>query len=948
MRQDRSVPESFRQQLMALQHQLSHYQRLFASMTEGFGVGEVVLDAAGHPVDIRLVETNAAFHRQTGLSRDIIGRPASTCLPRIERSWIERFGEVALSGEPLRFESHNADTDRYYEVFCYSPERGCFAVLFQDISERLRMEAALRESEQRYAALFDNELNAICHCRIITDDKGVPVDYLHLRVNRALEAIVGLRREEIEGRRSTELWPGIEKQEPNLIDTCGDVALHGGAREFEFFLARTGQWFNIYLYSHSPGDFTLIFSDISPRKQAELALQASEAELRATVEQAGVGIIHISAEFIYFRVNRKFCDMVGYSPEELSSMTVFDLTYAPDRDVGVADLRRALRGESSGYIVEKRYVHRSGRVIWVRITGAPVCHPRTGDRYSLCIVEDITERKQAEAEVEGFFRQAAVGVLVLDIKGHVRRANTYVCRLLGYDETELLRLSFEELCHADDLQANLDLFGRLRSGEIPLYTLEKRFRHKNGHFVWGISSVVLGGTEPGSQPHVVDVLTDISARKQLEQDLRHAQVELESRVEQRTAALRQASRAAEASRREAEAALVEAEAANRAKTDFLATMSHEIRTPLNGVIGFCGLLLDGPLTESKRHYAELARQSGESLLHLLNDFLDFSKIEAGRLELEPVEFDLPLEIGQVLALVQPAAREKGLVLDSHVAVPHRLRGDAARLRQVLLNLLSNAVKFTAQGRVRLSCCEAAREGRSVRIGFEVTDTGIGIDAELRSRLFRPFVQGHSITRRYGGTGLGLAICKRLVTAMGGEIGCRSRMGEGSTFWFELPLELLPEEDQPLPEAGLDVLGPDAATVSRGRVLVAEDNSVSQLLAAEVLKRLGCQVDVVGDGEEAVEAYRRLPYDMILMDCDMPVMDGFAATREIRRLEASDESFRNRHVPIIAMTASALQGDPERCLAAGMDEFMSKPLRLVQLRQVVEAWLSPRHRGEAPR
>jgi PAS domain S-box-containing protein len=799
-----------------------------------------------------------------------------------------------------------------------------------DIDELKQALVALSESEQRYSALFNNRLNGIIHGQTLTNASGQPVDFRFEKVNDTYERLIGLRKAEVEGRLYSEVFPELQGREPDYAKIFGDVALGGGERRLETYFSVTRQWFDTDVYSHRPGDFTVTFSDITEKIAAATALRTSEAELRATFEQAGIGIAHIDRNLDLVRVNRALADMVGYPAEVLQRKNLADISYLDDRHISPPLFRRLFAGELDSFTVEKRYCRLDGRIIWIRLTASAVRDADTGKvLYGVKFVQDITPRKQARAELEGFFRQAAVGVYVVDFDGQVQRANEHFRTMLGYSEDELEAMTFAQLCHPDDLEEKLEKFHELTSGALSAFSIERRYRCKDGRYIWCITSTARGSSGPGIKPYVVNVVVDIAERKRLEQALRRSQQELEARVEERTRQLRDA-------QQQTEEALRTAESANQAKTDFLATMSHEIRTPLNGVIGFTGLLLDGELTEDKRRYAELARQSGESLLHLLNDFLDFTKIEAGRLDLEPVEFNLHQELEQLVALMQQGAEAKGLELRLHIDAPPRLLGDVARLRQILLNLLSNAIKFTARGHVLLCCEESHCAGSTVRLCFEVVDTGIGIDAPTCARLFQPFTQASSISRRFGGTGLGLAICRRLTDLMGGSIGFHSEPGHGSAFWVELPFERLDATGATQPPALSQELAPVPAEGTRGRVLVAEDNSVSQLLAAEVLKRLGCMVDVAGNGREAVDAYQRLPYDLILMDCDMPVMDGFEATRQIRALEEGT----GRHVPIVAMTASALQGDAEKCLAAGMDEFLSKPLRLQQLSQVIGTWLKP--------
>ncbi len=572
----------------------------------------------------------------------------------------------------------------------------------------------------------------------------------------------------------------------------------------------------------------------------------------------------------------------------------------------------------------------------------------------------------AERTFQQIFDAVPVGLWIVGKDRRVRRANAEALRLLGVLSADSI---LGRLCHDGICPAQPGCCPVLDHGE-KVENAEHVLIGADGGAIPILKTVCMITLE--GEEVLLEAFVDITARKRAEEE-RHAAFKL----------LEETNGQLESAIGRANTLALQAEMASLAKSQFLASMSHEIRTPMNGVIGMTGLLLDTPLNGEQRRFAEIVRSSADSLLSVINDILDFSKIEAGKLNLEVEEFELASNLEEVLGVLGATAREKDLDLQFLVepGVPARVRGDSGRLRQILLNLAGNGVKFTDRGGVHIRVSRVPRAGADILLRFQVSDTGIGIRQDDLSRLFTPFSQlDASMTRRHGGTGLGLAISRQLAELMGGQIGVESQPGQGSTFWFTAAFQQAGDEvrvaadlsrQAPTPSRGpgLDSVptvvslrpptpgtqtpaglespaakghfitpqGASApgATPRHPRLLLVEDNTTNQIVATEILKRLGHRVDVAENGREAVRMLAEERYDLVLMDCQMPEMDGFEATRVIR--ESRGRVIDSR-VTIIAMTANAMNGEKDKCLNAGMNDYVAKPVTPQVLADVLARWL----------
>lgn len=517
--------------------------------------------------------------------------------------------------------------------------------------------------------------------------------------------------------------------------------------------------------------------------------------------------------------------------------------------------------------------------------------------------------------------------------------NKAFTRITGYEADEVIGQTPRILQGPDTDKAVLErlkrslMAGKSFQGELKNYT-------KDGDPYWLEISIVPIFNDQGEITHFTAIERNITGRKRVEDELLQEKEKAENEISERKrveAQMQEYSDKLELMRFDALDAQKKAEHANLAKSEFLANMSHELRTPMNGIIGMAEMLLDSKLDFDQRENAETLHSSSENLLSILNDILDISKIEANELELETVPFDLGIAVRQLIQLFLPLASEKNVRLnierDDHV--PSVIIGDLGRIQQVLRNLISNALKFTEEGQISV-IIKAKTDCDQPTLYLAVEDTGIGIPKDKLSSIFDKFTQADaSVTRKFGGTGLGLAITQQLVGLMDGEIGVDSIEGHGSTFWFKIPLLSAPEDQKPvnLYDERHNQLNDDLPKDIR--ILAVDDHPVNQIFAQKLLTKLGfMNVDIAENGKEALDKISMQSYDIVLMDCQMPEIDGYQATSILR----DSEKGTDEHLPVIALTANAMIGDKEKCLRAGMDDYLSKPMKPADLVKTMKKWI----------
>jgi PAS domain S-box-containing protein len=775
--------------------------------------------------------------------------------------------------------------------------------LQREVTQRIIAEKALRESNHKLNTILDS-----IPAHVLVKD----IDYNYQYINKAVEDYFGIDKESIIGHSSDELFYDestrikIREQDRLVFET-------GQPTEYEIIDQKQQHTFLTYKYplineTNATYALCVIALDISRLKDLTQQLQEKELMWKFAIEGAGDGVWDWNMETDDLFYSRIWKGMLGYTQDELMDniQTWQNLLHSEDKATAFETLKAYLEGHTPFYVNEFRMRCKDGSYKWVLARGMVITQDVDGKPLRMIGTHsDISIRKQSENQLilsDTALNTINQGVLISDSEQNIIWANKAYEELTGYNLQEILGKNCRFLQGgASELETKKEIHEALAKKQ-PFFGELLNYR-KDGTPFWNELAILPIFNKNHELTNFMSVSRDMSLVRQTEASLRQGQID--------------------------------AQQANLAKSQFLAMMSHEIRTPLNAILGMQELLLNSSLNEQQSEYINTATEAGVQLLHLVNDILDLTKVESGKLELEILTFDAVVLVEDCTKLMAIKAQEKNLEIHTVILgnVNTWIKGDPLRFRQVLLNLLGNAIKFTESGSITVKLSPQSTLDDDCALLLEVIDTGIGIEADVQSKLFEIFTQADpSDTRKYGGSGLGLAISKRLVELWGGHIGLDSTPNVGSRFWFSVGLATLAPAIQST--AALSQENKDLQKHSQfiANVLIVEDSLLNQTVMTTMLRNAGHQVDVADCGARAIEAVSNKNYDIILMDVSMPDMSGMEATAIIRQLGGTATS-----VPIIGITAHALTGYEAMCLAAGMNGYATKPISQQDLLALVASW-----------
>lgn len=858
--------------------------------------------------------------------------------------------EVFQAGESTTFEVKGIgrnQTNAYYEVRIAPIQNdqkieAAIAIL-TDTTVRKQAELSLQESQQFIQSIADSNPSILYIYDLI--------EQCCIYVNREVYRFLGYGAEEVLSMKRNLLCTLMHPDDLELMHQKEQAmanAADGETFDLEYRIQHANgewRWFqsrDTVFRRTAEGQVQQVIGtaqDITDRKQAEQALRENEQKYRQILDSIGDMVIVKGTDSRLVMGNKAFRNYYGMTSEELQGIidapfnqSDYTLQYLKD-DAYVFETGQTLE------ILEEPITRYDGEVRLFSTIKSPIRNQDAEIGMIVAVCRDITDRKQTEAELRAseirfrsVFEQAAVGIVQASLSGQFLQVNQRFCEIVGYSESEILQRDFQSITYPEDLQDDLEGLQLLLADKTSTFAVEKRYICKNGRLQWVNLTGSLVRDVAGTPQYFVAIVEDIQARKQAEIELQQA--------------------------KEA------AEAANRAKGTFLANMSHELRTPLNAILGFTQLMVRNPSLEPKhREQLSIINRSGEHLLNLINDILEMSKIEAGRVSLKITGFDLYHLLRTLEDMFKLRAMEKGLTLmfDCAADVPQYIQTDEGKLRQVLLNLLSNAIKFTHTGSVILKVKKGNRqlaipherldpeaqetmafslEHAPLSILFEVGDTGPGIAPNDIETLFEPFVQAKTGQSFQEGTGLGLPISRQFVLLMGGEIEVESLLETGTSFRFEIPVELAEATAVPDQKPKRQVIGlaPNQPTY---RILIVEDNWTNRQFLVELIEPLGFQVQEASNGREAIKLWEIWQPHLIWMDMRMPIMDGYTATQKIKSSPAGQSTV------IIALTASAFEEQRSLILEAGCNDFVRKPARSEVLFEKMAEYLGVRYIYEEP-